>query len=103
MIKIDIYIWTIIYRYQLLGSNNNQLGVLPNVLMKMKKDFDLNFECFASAINSTFDSYCSIYYDMEKYFGSKGSFFNLTPSRSSKFFASKFSNIEAFLEATLLR
>ena len=77
--KIDIYIWTIIYRYQLLGSNNNQLGVLPNVMHQMKNDFHLNFECFASAINSTFDSYCSIYYDVEKYFGSKGSFFNLTP------------------------
>ena len=77
--KIDTYIWTIIYRYQLLGSNNNQLGVLPDVLMKMKNDFNLNFECFASAINSTFDSYCSIYYDMEKYFGSKGSFFNINP------------------------
>lgn len=77
--KIDVYIWTIIYRYQLLGSNNNQLGVLPNVLMNMKKDFHLNFECFASAINSTFDSYCSIYYDIEKYFGSNGSFFNINP------------------------
>lgn len=77
--KIDNYIWTIIYRYQLLGSNNNQLGVLPKVLYKMKNDFNLNFECFASAINSTFDSYCSIYYDVEKYFGSCGSFFNITP------------------------
>lgn len=77
--KIDDYIWTIIYRYQLLGSNNNQLGILPNVLYKMKNDFNLNFECFASAINSTFDSYCSIYYDIEKYFGSCGSFFNIKP------------------------
>ena len=77
--KIDIYIWTIIYRYQLLGSNNNQLGVLPKILMKMQKHFNLNFECFASAINSTFDSYCSIYYDIEKYFGSNGSFFNINP------------------------
>jgi hypothetical protein len=76
---IDSYIWTIIYRYQLLGSNNNQLGVLPGVLDKMKNDFNLNYECFASTINSTFDKYCSIYYDVEKYFGSQGSFFNMTP------------------------
>ena len=76
---IDSYIWTIIYRYQLLGSNNNQLGVLPGVLDKMKTDFNLNYECFASAINSTFDKFCSIYYDVEKYFGSQGSFFNMTP------------------------
>ena len=45
----------------------------------MKTDFNLDFECFASAINSTSSNYCSIYYDVEKYFGSYGSFFNLTP------------------------
>ena len=77
--KLDDYLWIIVYRYQLLGSNNNQLAVLPHILMKMKEDFGLKFECFASSINSTFDDYCSIYYDVEKYFGSKGNFFNLLP------------------------
>lgn len=77
--NLNQYLWIIIYRYQLLGSNNNQLGVLPNILNKMKDDFGLDFECFASAINSTSDSYCSIYYDVERYFGSHGSFFNLNP------------------------
>ena len=81
--KMDEYIWIIIYRYQLLGSNNNQLGVLPNVLKKMQNDFGLNFECFASSINSTFNEYCSLYYDVEKYFGSKGSFFNLQPLKGA--------------------
>ena len=75
--KFHEYLWIILLRYQLLGSNNNQLGVLPDVLNLMKKDFFLNFECFASAINSYNKNYCSIYYDVEKYFGSKGSFFNL--------------------------
>lgn len=77
--KLNDYLWIIIYRYQLLGSNNNQLAVLPHILMKMNLDFGLSFECFASSINSTFDDYCSIYYDVEKYFGSKGNFFNLVP------------------------
>lgn len=81
--KIDDYIWAIIYRYQLLGSNNNQLGVLPHILNQMKVDFSLNFECFASSINSTFDNYCSVYYDLEKYFGSKGNFFNLKPLKGT--------------------
>lgn len=80
---IDTYIWCIVYRYQLLGSNNNQLGVLPEILGKMKKDFNLDFECFASAINSTFNNYCSIYFDLEKYFGSKGNFFNLITLRGT--------------------
>jgi hypothetical protein len=76
--NIDNLIWIILFRYQLLSSNNNQLAVLPSVLDKMNKEFNLNFECFASAINTNTKNYCSIYYDVEKYFGSKGSFFNTT-------------------------
>ena len=80
---VDNYIWAIIYRYQLLGSNNHQLAVLPNTMEQLKNDFNLNFECFASAINSTFANYCSIYYDLEKYFGSVGSFFDITPIKGT--------------------
>jgi hypothetical protein len=81
--KMDEYIWAIIFRYQLLGSNNHQLAVLPSVMFKMKQDYNLDFECFASAINSTFTNYCSIYYDLEKYFGSIGSFFNIIPCKGT--------------------
>ena len=75
--NIDKYIWSLIFRYQILGSNNNQLSVLPNIINKMQEDYKLNFECFASSINFTCNNYCSIYYDIEKYFGSKGNFFNI--------------------------
>jgi len=74
---IDTIIWIIIFRYQLLGSNNHQLGILPEIINTMCKDYDLKFECFASSINSTLPNYCSIYYDIENYFGSKGNFFNI--------------------------
>ena len=74
---MDIIIWIIIFRYQLLGSNNHQLGILPNIIDKMNKDYGLNFECFSSAINSSLKNYCSIYYDLEKFFGSNGNFFNI--------------------------
>lgn len=77
-VLMDTIIWIIIFRYQLLGSNNHQLGVLPNIIKQMVKDYNLNFECFASSINSTLNNYCSIYYDVEKYFGSRGNFFNYT-------------------------
>lgn len=76
---MDEYIWIILFRYYLLGSNNHQLGILPEILDKMVNDMNLNFECFASSVNSHLPNYCSIYYDVEKYFGSKGSFFNLKP------------------------
>lgn len=74
---IDIIIWIIIFRYQLLGSNNHQLGILPNIINSMCEDYNLQFECFASAINSSLKNYCSIYHDLEKYFGSQGNFFNI--------------------------
>ena len=81
--KLDELIWIILFRYQLLGSNNHQLGVKQNIMLNMNKDYDLNFECFASSINNTFNKYCSIYYDVERYFGSVGSFYNLNPIRGT--------------------
>lgn len=75
--NMDTIIWIIVFRYQLLGSNNHQLGILPHIINKMNKDYELNFECFASSINSSLNNYCSIYYDLEKYFGSNGNFFNI--------------------------
>ena len=77
--KLDIkdkLIWIILFRYQLLSSNNNQLAVLPNVLDQMEKDFNLKFETFGSAINTNTKNFCSLYFDVEQYFGSVGSFFN---------------------------
>jgi hypothetical protein len=77
--NIDILIWIILFRYQLLSSNNNQLAVIPSIINNMVSDFNLSIECFASAINSSLDNFCSIYYDVEKYFGSIGNFFNIKP------------------------
>jgi hypothetical protein len=73
---MDEIVFIILFRYQLLSSNNNQLAILPNVIDNMKKDYDLSCELFASGINSSTDIYCSLYYDVEHYFGSIGSFFN---------------------------
>ena len=78
---MDIIIWIILFRYQLLSSNNNQLAVIPSIYNKMIKDFNLSVECFASAINTSLNYFCSIYYDVEQYFGSIGNFFNIEPVR----------------------
>ena len=32
---IDIYLWVLIFRYQILGSNNHQLSILPNIINYM--------------------------------------------------------------------
>lgn len=71
----DTYVWCILFRYQLLGSNNHQLAIQPKIFELLKKDYNLNFECFASSINSITETYCSVYPDLEKHFGSCGNFF----------------------------
>ena len=81
--ELDTLVWTIIYRYQLLGSNNHQLAVLPSIMRRLNADYNLNFEFFASTINATFNNYCSIYYDLERYFGSLGSFFDVIPIKGT--------------------
>jgi hypothetical protein len=80
---MDTIIWIILFRYQLLSSNNNQLAILPTIYKKMEEDFGLSVECFASAINSSSDYFCSLYYDVEKYFGSIGNFFNIIPIKGT--------------------
>jgi hypothetical protein len=72
----DFYIWVLLLRYEILGSNNHQLGISPIIINNLKNDFNLIHELFASPINCTLNSYCSIYVDVEKYFGSVGNFFN---------------------------
>jgi len=81
--NIDDMICIILFRYQLLGSNNHQLGVKSDIMHEMNNNYNLNFECFASAINNTFPHYCSIYQDVEQYFGSVGSFYNLIPKKGT--------------------
>jgi hypothetical protein len=80
---LDTIIWIILYRYQLLSSNNNQLAILQNILDQMKNDFDLSYECFASGINGSLTNYSSIFYDVEKYFGSMGSYYNIVPIKGT--------------------
>lgn len=38
--------------------------------------FENQFELFASAINTYTNNYCSLFYDIEQYFGSQGNIFN---------------------------
>lgn len=80
---MDTLIWIILFRYQLLSSNNNQLAVLPSIYKKMVEDFNLSVECFASAINTSSQYFCSLYNDVEKYFGSIGNFFNIKPIKGT--------------------
>jgi hypothetical protein len=77
-IKSDIdqitLICCIIIRYQALESYNQQLAVNPDFYKYLRENYNVEFELFGSSINCFFKNYCSLFYDLEKYFGSKGYF-----------------------------
>ena len=72
----NICIFCLIFRYSYIDSINQQLAI-NNDIKYMFKKYNINFELFGSAINTISDHYCSLYYDIEKYFGSKGNVFNI--------------------------
>ena len=65
---------SIIIRYDILESFNQQLAVNPEFYNYLKDEYNVNFELFGSSINCFYQNYCSLFYDLEKYFGSKGNF-----------------------------
>lgn len=64
-------------RYISLSSGANQFVIDLKYKKILRERFGVNFECFASVFNHYYDYYCSMFYDIEKYFGSSGSFMSL--------------------------
>jgi hypothetical protein len=70
-------IFILILRYKSLNSSNQQLAVDSDFYYDLKSNLGLKFELFGSAINTVLENYCSLFYDIERFFGSKGDFFLL--------------------------
>jgi hypothetical protein len=75
--NINELIFCLILRYNTLESYNQQLAVNPEFYNYLKNNYKINFELFASPFNCFFDNYCSLFFDLEKYFNSKGNFRNI--------------------------
>jgi hypothetical protein len=73
---LDQYIFCLVFRYSYMDSGNQQLSINKHI-KNLFKTCGVNFELFGSAINTISDNYCSLYYDIERYFGSHGDFFNI--------------------------
>ena len=72
----DKCIFCLFYRASYIDAENQQLAIHKHI-KNMFLDFGVNFELFGSAINVISDHYCSMFYDIERFFGSKGDFFKL--------------------------
>ena len=70
------YIFCLIFRYSYIDSGNQQLAINRKI-KDVFKDIGVDFETFGSAINVVSNYYCSLFYDIEKYFGSQGNFFDI--------------------------
>lgn len=64
----------LLLRYNILESNNQQLSINPEFKNEVKNKYKINFELFSSSINCEYNNYCSLFYDIEKNFKSKGNF-----------------------------
>ena len=70
---LDNIIWCLVFRYFTINDNNQ-------LILNVHNDLDVYYnnyiELFASSINS-YKLFCSLFYDIEKYFKTFGNFFNI--------------------------
>ena len=66
-----------VYRQIKLRIITLQYAVSPKLYQYFHQKLGLEFELFASSFNCYSNNFCSISYDIERFFGSKGSFFDL--------------------------
>ncbi len=71
----------LLIRYETIQAGNEQLACNPEFYFEMKKRLGFDFEMFGSAINTQYHQFGSLFYDIEKYFLSKGSFYGIECKR----------------------
>ena len=54
-----------------------QLAVPSHIYKDLDKYFNVNLELFGSSFNKTMNNFCGLFYDIEKYFGCVGNFFDV--------------------------
>ena len=74
--NLDTAILCCLLRYKTLNSGANQFVVDLQYKEQLRK-YGFDFECFGSVFNKYYTHFCSMFYDLEKDFGSCGSFMAL--------------------------
>jgi len=74
----DYLIWGTFFRYQYFNIGC-QCASYENVMLESRDKLKIDVELFSSLINTTLKYFCSLFHDLEKYFGSVGNFFNFEP------------------------
>jgi hypothetical protein len=78
----------LLIRYHTLDSENQQLAINPDFYKSLvMMNYNICMELFASSLNNYFPRYGSIFYDLEKYYGSSGYFNGIEISESGIYVA----------------
>jgi len=76
-------VFNVLMRYESISRfKSGHQSALPHaVFEKLQRHFDVSHECYASPLNRFpgNPTHCSLFYDVDRFFGSKGSFFDWTP------------------------
>ena len=76
----NFWISLLLIRYQYYREFKESISLSVDVIynfIKNKKYNNISLEAFAGSLNSNLSNYCSLFYDIEKYFGSRGSFLSM--------------------------
>jgi hypothetical protein len=74
-------IWIVYKRYKAFSSGNNQASILPHFKLKLKELLNIKTELFGSPLNTSNMRFGSFFYDIDKYFGSLGNFFDIDTTK----------------------
>ncbi|GMI15303.1 hypothetical protein TrVE_jg10014 [Triparma verrucosa] len=80
-------IFTVLGRYRIFWrlKVGAQASISSEVFLRMKEEFGVGHECYASPLNRSCKSFCSLFYDTDKYFGSVGSFWDYSAPDGGSF------------------
>ncbi|KAJ3072498.1 mRNA (2'-O-methyladenosine-N(6)-)-methyltransferase [Podochytrium sp. JEL0797] len=74
---------SLLMRYQSLLGHGFQSALAPVAFNVLHREFGVDFECFASPLNSRWGAHCSAFADTDAPFGSLGDFFAFQPYKGS--------------------
>lgn len=74
-------LYCLMLRYIAISDQGVRQGAKPQAFFDALEEFNINFETFAASFAASSNHICSLFYDIEKYFGSYGNFFDLVPQR----------------------
>ena len=74
----DALVYCIILRYKsIYNYDTMHLSVPQHIYDDISKEHKNVIELFGSVMNKSFKNYCGLFYDLEKYFGNIGNFFDI--------------------------